>query len=214
MDEWIIGKNVKIIPKPDIISWHDITELLKLAYSEKAERGLNYLASQQDEETTRKRVGNGVCLVALADKKLVGTVTLKIYNPQGKNKKWYIGKKYATRHQLAVHPDYKGFGIGAKLREKTVTICYERNIDELLCTTSVYAKKVQKSWKRRGGQFVELKSFVNTNYYSVKIRLTINGKKFNVLYVAIRYNWSAMKCVILKNKNGQKRIIWKKLRSK
>lgn len=90
---------VIVIPKPDYITWEDITELLHLAFEERANQGLLYVAYTQSVETTIKRVDDGICLVALIEKKLVGTATLHINN-KGQN-------NYSYLSQLAVLPNFK-----------------------------------------------------------------------------------------------------------
>ena len=47
-----------------------------MGYSERAEEGLNYSATNQSIEKTIARVGDGVCLVAL----LMGTIGTESYN--------------------------------------------------------------------------------------------------------------------------------------
>ena len=70
--------NLIIIPKPNYISYEEITELLHAAYSERKSQGLHFAAAIQTAQQTRKRIDEGVCLVALIDKKLVGTITYKV----------------------------------------------------------------------------------------------------------------------------------------
>lgn len=200
---------IKIVPKPDYVSWEEITEVIHRAFEEKKEKGMNYLGSHQDVETTIKRVGNGICLVALHNDKVVGTLALKILEPTEKGRKWYNGNKYAYSSQLAVHPEYKGIGIGKMLMEKRNEICYQEKVDELLAHTSIHAKDMLNRWKKQGAQFVELLSSEMTNYYAVRMRIPIHGKRYNKFYVMLRYYFSAIKCVLYKNKYGKIRKIWK-----
>lgn len=73
------SSDIVIMPKPDSISWEEITELLHLAFASHLENGLNYAACTQTEEETRQRVGDGMCMVALINGELVGTATLNFY---------------------------------------------------------------------------------------------------------------------------------------
>ena len=68
-------QELKIIPKPDDISWMQITELLNKAYEIREREGFKFVALNQKVEETINRCSNGVCLVALVDGKLVGTIT-------------------------------------------------------------------------------------------------------------------------------------------
>lgn len=77
------SSDIVIMPKPDSISWEEITELLHLAFASHLENGLNYAACTQTEEETRQRVGDGMCMVALINGELVGTATLNFYRGGG-----------------------------------------------------------------------------------------------------------------------------------
>jgi len=208
MDRKVIDE-IKIIPKPDYITWEQITELLHLAFAEKKEKGMSYLATHQDAETTKKRVGDGVCLVALIDDKLVGTASFQIKTPDKFNKRWHNEKLYAYASQLAVHSDFKGMGLGNKLQSERIRLCAENNVDELLGHTSIYAKEILSWWKRQGAQYVEFISSAATNYYAIRFRIPIKGKRYNNIYVAFRYYVSYIKCIVMKNRYGKHRWVWR-----
>lgn len=196
---------IKIIIKPDYITWEEITEVIHQAFIEKKEKGMNYLGSYQTVEITKKRVGDGICLVALLNKKVVGTMTVKFFKPTRKGKKWHNETMYAYASQDAVLPEYKGLGIGRKLQNKRIEICQENNVDELLMHTSTYAQDILNWWKRQGAQKIELISGTATNYYSIRMRLPICGRKFNKYYVAYKYYLSVIKCRLTKDKYGKER---------
>jgi ribosomal protein S18 acetylase RimI-like enzyme len=200
-----IKRNIKITPKPDSISWEEITEVIQLAFSEKKDRGLLYVATQQDAQKTQERVGNGICIVALLDDKVIGTVTLQIEQIDKRKRKWYHGNLSAYSSQLAVHPDYKGFGVGNMLSKERFRIAEANNVDELLMHTSVHATEMLTWWKRQGGQFVELLSSSSTNYYAIRCRIPVKAKRFSDFYVAIRYYWSYLYCVLTKTEGGKPR---------
>jgi GNAT superfamily N-acetyltransferase len=209
----VLQQKLKIIPKPDYITWIEITDLLHAAFSERKEKGLDYLATNQSVETTISRVGDGICLVALLDDNLVGTATLQIRDVQKNNKKWFYENKYGYLKQLAVHPDYKRKGIGQLLYDERIRLCYEFNVDAVFFDTSTKAKSMHKWHKRMGAQKVEFISHPMTNYYSIRFRTRINGKKFNRIYASIRYNISMLKCILTKDKNGNLRALGKLLKA-
>jgi GNAT superfamily N-acetyltransferase len=200
---------IKIIPKPDYITWEEITDLLHLAFAEKKEKGMNYLATYQDAETTKRRVGNGVCWVALLNEKVIGTETIEIFYPDRKNRRWHNEGTYAYCSQAAVHPYFKRIGLGSRIQKEIIFYCFKNNIDEILGHTSIRARDIQKWWKKFGAQKVELISSAATNYYAVRMRIPIKGKKYNNYYVAIRYYISVIKCVLQKNRNGKHRQVWR-----
>lgn len=203
---------IKILQKPDYITWEQITELLHLAFAEKNERGLKYLATHQDAETTRRRVGDGVCFVALLGDVLIGTASMRILKPNEINKKWHNQNLYAYTSQLAVHPDYKGYGVGKLLQNARIMYCHENNVDEMLGHTSIHAKEILNWYRRQGADFVEYISSPATNYYAVRMRIPIKGKIFNSYYVAFRYYLSVIKCIATKDKYGKIRFFWRILK--
>lgn len=81
-------KSLRILPKPDWVSWDEITAVLHDAHKSTVANGMNYLASRQDPSETKKRAQNGVCYVALVNKRVVGTMTVRKCGPGGK---WYTG---------------------------------------------------------------------------------------------------------------------------
>lgn len=52
----------------------ELTELLHRAYGELAARRMRFLASHQDEKTTRERIGEGECYVAIENGRFIGTI--------------------------------------------------------------------------------------------------------------------------------------------
>src|SRR5690606_24311963 len=91
---------VQIIPKPDEISWQEITHLIHRAFAVRADQGLMYVAVNQDVETTKSRVGDGICLVAVFNGQLIGTGTLTFKE----GKKWFEGRTHGYMSQLGVDP--------------------------------------------------------------------------------------------------------------
>lgn len=204
-------RDIKIMPKPNFISWEEITELLHAAFSGKAEKGLKYLAAHQDVETTKKRVGDGICLVALVDGELAGTGTVHIKKVNPAKKKWHNENSYGYLVQLAVHPDFRGLGLGQRLLEERLNICHEHKVDEVVFDTSRHAKRLLSYWKKQGFQFVDLLSHPTTNYYSINVRKPIKGKKYSTAYAAFKFYQSALWCRLQKNKYGAKRWRLRKL---
>jgi GNAT superfamily N-acetyltransferase len=192
---------LKIIPKPDYISWEEITELLHPAFAERAEQGMKFTAVNQDVTTTINRVKDGLCLVALIDERLVGTLTFRFEKVSG-TKKWYYETTYGYLSQLAVHPQYKRLGIGNELQKERLNLCYQNKVDASFLSTAYNAKPLIKWNLRMGAQQVDFVSFKNTNYYSVILRTPMMGKRFNPLYVKLRYNLAKLICLITFKRNG------------
>lgn len=206
-----VNKNieVKIIPKSENISWEAITNLLHAAHAEKTEKGRDFLATHQDAETTKKRVGNGICFLAYIGEKLVGTIALDIRDVNEHNRKWHNKKRYGLIFQLGVHPDFKGLGIGRKLMDKGADTARENEVDELIGDTSIKAKELLSWYKSLGYEFTGLLSHPTTDYYSIEFRKPLYDNKFPPIYVKLKFYKSVIKCFLLYNKLGKTRKIWK-----
>lgn len=193
MSENKIGNSIKIMPKPDNISWFEITELLHEAYAEHAAKGMGYSACFQTEVRTRERVGDGLCLVALLDGKLVGTATLHTFPD--------------TLHlcQFAVHPNYRSYGLGRELQKYVFELACKYEKLALVCDTSEKADKVVGWYIKTGWQKVGLVSYATTNFYSVCFRKPVCGRKYSRIESWLRFTLSSTLCRIKFKENGEKR---------
>lgn len=192
-----IDVKIEIQPKPDNISWEQITELLHLAFSCHVQTGLKYSACDQTAYYTQKRVGNGICFIVMLNDVLVGTATLHI---QGK-------KSHLS--QVATHPDYRCYRIGIKLQNYIDSYLREMNVQALFCDTAIKARKVVSWYLQTGWQKVGLRSYRTTNYYSVVLRKNICGRKYMVAETWIRLVFSSIICYIVFRRNGAIRLFVK-----
>ena len=190
------NNDVIILPKSENISWESITDLMHLSFKERANEGLIYGALHQTAEQTKERVGDGICLVALLNGNLVGTGTVRFFQ--------YNKKRIGKLSQVAVHPDYKKQGIGSLLRAYRVDLCRKQtDIDAVYCDTSEKATTVINWYLKAGWQKIGYLSHEGTNYYSVKFRLPINGRKYSKLEAWLRFYFSFIVFRLMKAKNGE-----------
>lgn len=189
-------KKIKIILKPDYISWEELTILIRKAYAERKTQGLHFLATYQDVEQTIKRVGDGMCFIALYEEKLVGTVILKMNNAKG------------VFSQLAVSPKMKGQGIGNLLLEHVIKTAKQYNLNKLTCDTAIKAKDLINWYERKGFKKIGLLSYSTTNYYSVLLEKTIKGREKSSFQAKKQYLKSSTKTFLKLNKNGRTRKVW------
>lgn len=198
----ITNEYLIIIPKPDSVSWEQITQLLHLAYKEKADKNMKYSATHQDPSITKKRVGQGKCLVALYKGELVGTITLNIKRN---------GENVGFLKQVAVHPNYKGLGIGSMMVDSIFKISQDIELSKIELTTAAKAKSLIKWWQGFGFKLISFTSYSNTNYYSVRMRKFIGNNKYSYID-KLKFFYSILKCKLFFDKNGAIRPFWRKLR--
>jgi ribosomal protein S18 acetylase RimI-like enzyme len=145
----------------------EITVLLHRAYRPLAEAGMRYLASHQDEETTRERLEHGQSFVVECAGRVVGTISL--YGPSltstcafyRRPDVWHFG-------QFAVEPELQGRGIGSALLSAVEASAREAGASELALDTSEHADALITFYERYGFRKVgEVEWTGVTNYRSV-----------------------------------------------
>ncbi|MFR3332102.1 MAG: GNAT family N-acetyltransferase [Odoribacter splanchnicus] len=184
---------IMILSRPDYISWDDITGLLHRAFACHLQNGLTYSACTQTAEYTEKRVGNGICIVALLEDKLVGTATL------------HFKGKSAHLTQVATDPDYRQYRIGRQLQDYIFKYCKAENVGSLTADTAINAKKVVDWYLKSGWQKVGLRSYITTNYYSVVLRKPVCGRRYYVWEAGMYLNVLSFFCRLTKKENGEVR---------
>jgi hypothetical protein len=103
-----MNSDIKIIEKPDWVSWEDIKQCLYEAHSVNRAKGINMAHYQWPAEKIKESLGEkGFMLLALDGDKLVGTAG--IGEKIGKN--WYANGRYAYECFASVLPEYAGKGI-------------------------------------------------------------------------------------------------------
>lgn len=132
----------------------ELTDLLHRAYAGLAARGLRYLATHQDADTTRARIGDGEALVAIDDNgAIVGTITW--HRPGMKTGvEWYDRPGVAHFGQFAVDPSERGAGIGRALLSEVEARAHAAGARELACDTAEPATDLIEMYVRWGYRVV------------------------------------------------------------
>jgi ribosomal protein S18 acetylase RimI-like enzyme len=146
-------------------SMADLTALLHRAYHSLAAAGQRFLASHQDEDTTRRRCSEGECWVAVQGRDVVATLT---WRSGGRSIKcpWYDRQDVAIFGQFAVAPEYQGRGIGSRLLDLAESRARVQGFAEIACDTSENAEALLSYYGRRGYRVVESVQWEETNYRS------------------------------------------------
>jgi GNAT superfamily N-acetyltransferase len=140
--------------------------LLHKAYAQLAEKGMKYVASHQDDNTTLRRLTQGKSFLALVDQKIVGTIS--VYGPQPDSKAPYY-RENGVYHfgQFTVDPHYQGKGIGKLLFLAVETYCKNQNAKILALDTSEKASDLISMYERWGFRIIGKVKWDITNYTSV-----------------------------------------------
>ena len=143
----------------------DLTELLHRAYAPLLAAGLNYTASYQDEEITRRRCGDGTCFVGVLDGRIVATAVLRGPLPKSKVE-LYRRPGVFSFGQFAVEPALQGRGVGSRLLAVLEAEAAAQGAVELACDTAVPAAHLVRYYAARGYRTVDLTRWDGKTYES------------------------------------------------
>lgn len=153
----------------------ELTALLHRAYASLAARGMRFLASHQDDNITRERVDSGETIVAVAHKRIVGTVTVRRPGSSD-DAEWYKRADVATFEQFAVDPDWQGHGVGAALMTRAEALVRSWGAREIALDTSERAEELVALYERRGYREVERIARDIVNYGSIVMSLRLSDR--------------------------------------
>lgn len=142
-----------------------LTDLLHRAYAPLAARGLRYVATHQDDRTTRHRCSQGECWVAELGGRVVATVTL--VHGRTSECAYYARPGVARFGQFAVEPSLQGRGVGRALVELCERRAREDGCTEIACDTSEHAAELIAMYERWGYVLAGRTRWKDVNYESV-----------------------------------------------
>ncbi|MBU0985139.1 MAG: GNAT family N-acetyltransferase [candidate division Zixibacteria bacterium] len=147
-------------------SLEELTRLLNRAYKSLADAGLRYVATYQDAGVTRNRIGQGTCLVAVDNDRIIGTI---LYHPpaQTHGSAWLDRDDVGHISQLGVEPAMQSRGIAGALIAAAEAIARSSGAAEIALDTAEPAKHLIGWYERLGYRFIEYVSWDVTNYRSV-----------------------------------------------
>lgn len=164
--------------KDDIIQ---LTKLLNSSYRQLANMGFNYLATHQDHHITLQRIEKAICLIALIENRIIGTISY--YSPENSyGCHWYEKENVAKIGQFGVLPSYQSQGIGNRLLNLVETIALEDNVEELALDTAEGASHLVQYYGNKGYRFIEYTNWDHTNYRSVILSKSLKMDSCNNKY--------------------------------
>lgn len=180
-------EEIRVMQKPDGISWDDIHELLLAAHKKNVEKGMVMRIPHLSGEELEKKVGeNGRCFVALADEKLVGTTSVSFYH----GRSWYDKNKLVAHSMLsAILPKYQGIGITDDLNRLRDAYIREMGAEMIQADTAEDNIVVLKNAKRNGFVNVAYHAY-KTDHYSIFFVKWLNGCPFSEKYINRRFKLS------------------------
>ncbi len=146
---------IKILEKPDWVSWDEIHEILVKAHAQNRANGIKMKKPTLPGEKIAEEIGNeGKMFVAMDGEHVVGTLTLIRKN----GKLWYNNGEYGYLCYGAVLPEYGGKGIYRSLYQLAETSAKQSGLKVLTRDTNEKNARMLKISKQEGYHFVAYKA--------------------------------------------------------
>lgn len=190
---------VKILEKPDYISWNDLAELQYKAHADNRSNGVDQNCAHMNGEQLRTSLGDGKCIVAIVDGNLVGMACYQIIdNFRGF---WFCnGKRVASLLYTAILPEYQKGAIFFKLIMTRNMFLEEDHAEVVITDTHFKNNKMRELFRLYGYKEVLWKKFSSCKYYSVVYARWINECPYTDAYIKKRYVFSKLIYRFLVNK--------------
>lgn len=181
-------EEIKVMVKPDWVSWDDIHELLLAAHKKNIEKGVVMNTTTMTGEGIKNYLGeSGRCFVALCGDKLIGTTSVKI--AVGKN--WFDkGKTVAKGTMSAILKQYQGLGILEEMNELRDQYVAENGVQMLEGDTAEDNVIMRKIIARKGFKEVRFFPAKNQNHFSVYFVRWLEECPFSDKYIQRKFNIS------------------------
>lgn len=191
---------IRVMVKPDWVSWDDIHELLLAAHKKNIEKGIVMNSVTRNGEGIKRYIGeNGRCFVALCGDKLIGTTSVKIMV----GKRWYDkGLTVAKGTMSAILKKYQGLGLLEEMNELRDQYVAEKGCQMLAGDTAEDNTLVRKLVVKKGFKEVRFFPAENQDHFSVYFVKWLEGCPFTDNYIRRRFLLSK-KLTKLQYKSGK-----------
>ena len=175
-----MNMDIKIIEKPDWVSWDEIHEVLYQAHASNREHGIIMRKPSLPGSEIAKEIGeDGKMFVAMDGKRVVGTAAIVV-----RQKSYWCGtpqEKYACVYFASVLPEYSGQGIFKRLDLKREEEALVMGINKLLGDTHERNYHRLEILKKTGYKFVDY--MVCKDHYNVVCVKWLDGCPYSGWYI-------------------------------
>ena len=190
--------SIRVMEKPDWISYDQIHDLLYQAHESNREKGFDVKTAHMTGEELEKHIGEtGKCFVALDGDKLVGTTSYRILDRDY----WCAKGKVVDRVLAGVSPDYKGKHISSMLFSKIVEIAKLEGYQYIESRTAEENEIVQKINIKDGYRYIDFLS-TKTDHYTVVMLQWLNECPYSKWRTNLHFKWRRM-LIKLRYKRGR-----------
>ena len=174
---------IKVIEKPDSVSFDTISSVLRQAHKEHVDKGIVMrVPTLSPDELQKLLEENGKCFVAMSDDKVVGTVSYHMRTIS----RWYYQGELSELTMDGILPEYQGkhiFSLLEKRREDTIR---ESGCKAMMFDTAADNTHRIQIAKKNGFVLVDF-CYVKSGHYSVVMVKWFDGCPFARHYCALRF---------------------------
>lgn len=182
--------SIRVIRKPESMSWEDISRCLYEAHAGNRERGIRMLHSHWPADQLKEYIGDtGMTFVIMDGDKLVGTGSFR----ERIGKKWYARGPYAFLCLDGIVPGYAGRGIYTLLCSEREKFIREKGYAVMTLDTHERNFHMQQVAERQGFRKVNYFLVSTKDHYNVIMAKRLDGKPYPALYSWFRFNYAKMK---------------------
>lgn len=158
-------------------SVNELTSLLHRSYKRLADMGLYYQAASQSPERTLERLVGAVCLIAIKDESIIGTISFYpgAYTNEEKCA-WFDRADVGRFGQFAVDPGHQKLGLGKIFIDMIEGLAVEHGKNYLALDTSEKAGHLIDYYDKLGYEHVEYMQWNDANYRSVVMSKNLKSK--------------------------------------
>ncbi|MBR5686545.1 MAG: GNAT family N-acetyltransferase [Prevotella sp.] len=190
---------IKIVEKPDEVSWDEIHEVIWNAHAKNRENGVFMGNPSLPGEEIRKKVeGKGIMVVALDDHQLIGTAAII----KKRMKLWCGAEEYAYFCFDAVLPTHQGMGIYKKMNQLREETAKSYGMNKVALDTNKDNLREIEVVKKNGFKPVALRKY--GDHYNIVFVKWFDGCPHSVFRLKFEFTIRAIK---LKTKAFIKRLI-------
>lgn len=173
---------IKIVEKPEWVSWDDIHDVLWKAHEKNRSKGIIMSNPSLSGNEIKNKIGRGgEMLVAMDGQKVVGTLALI----KKTGNKWYCNGDYGYLCFGAVLPEYSGKGIYRSLYQLAEITAKQMDLPVLTRDTNEHNARMLKITKQEGYYFVDYK--ICKDHYNIIRAKWLNGCPFPDWHIKMRF---------------------------
>ena len=178
-----MGASIKILPKPEFVSWDDVHEVIWQSHEQNRKNGVVMRYPSLPGDEIRKRVGEkGTMLVAMTeDGKIVGTGA--VFPKEATL--WFGKHRFAYCCFASILPEYAGKGIYKEMCHQQEEIARREGLDMMLFDTHEKNTRNLTHSLKAGYRYVGLKYY--RDHYNVVMVKWLDGCPYSPFRCAFHY---------------------------